>query len=68
VYAERTENGIEWRITIDTALLDEGSVFDPSQPWGLGWRCIDSDNEAELLIDGALVTDLKNRLNAKIEF
>lgn len=66
VYAEVTDEGTKWNIEIDTDLLDNGSVFDPSQPWGLGWRSIITDDSDESGIDDELVAELTERLNARI--
>lgn len=66
VYGEKTENGIQWTLTIDPSFLDDGSVFDPSQPWGLGWRPVDTENPEEAEIDDLLVQELERRLNARV--
>lgn len=66
VFGEKTEDGIRWSIDIDTDLLDNGSVFDPSQPWGLGWRCVITDDSDESGIDDELIAELTERLNARV--
>jgi hypothetical protein len=66
VYAEVTDEGTKWNISLDTDLLYNGSVFDPSQPWGLGWRCVITDDVDDSGIDDQLVAELTERLNARI--
>lgn len=64
VFGEKTEDGIRWSIDIDSSLLDNGSVFDPSAGWGEGWSCVDGPEQEQ--IDNELVVDLERRLNARV--
>lgn len=66
VYAEVTEEGTKWTVDMDTALLDEGSVFDPSQPWMSGWRSVITDDVDDSGIDEVLVAELVDRLGARL--
>ena len=66
VYAEVTDEGTKWNIEIDTDLLENGSVFDPSQSWGEGWRSVITDDVDDSGIDYQLVAELTERLNARI--
>lgn len=64
VFGEKTENGIQWTITIDPGILADGSVFDPSASCGEAWSYVDGPEQEQ--IDNELVVDLEQRLNARI--
>lgn len=64
VFGELTDEGVKWTIEIDSPLLDNGSVFDPSAAWGEGWSCVDGEEQEE--IDNLMVVELIQRLNAHI--
>lgn len=64
VFGELTDEGVKWTIEIDSPLLDNGSVFDPSAGWGEGWSCVDGPEQEQ--IDNELMVDLERRLNAHV--
>ena len=64
VFAEETEDGIVWSIDVDSALLDNGSVFDPSAGWGDGWSRVDNPEKEQA--DNRIIVELERRLNARV--
>jgi len=61
VWAELIDGKIQWRFDIEgESLLFDGSVYDPNQEPGDGWRTLDEGEEG---IDNDFVADLTRRLS-----
>lgn len=60
VYAQIVDGTPVWAIDFESAILGDGSVFDPNEGWNTGWRILDDD---EIGLDTDLCVELERRLN-----
>lgn len=62
--AEKTDAGTKWSVTVDTRLLQDGNIFNPNEPFGLGWSMVETDEE--FATDAQFVQELVEKLNADL--